>query len=229
MLSLFLQSLLEAYILDENKPEVKRMEVFKFYGTFARTMLTMFEITLGNWMPPCRALVENVNEFYMLFSLAHKLVIGFSVVAVITGVFIQETFKVATTDDKIMVMSKERASKTHKNKMDALFNYADEDGDGFLNPDEYAAVLADPEVRTWLAAMELDVRDKETLFGLLDTNMDGMISRQELVEGVGRLKGGARSIELVSVQKSSRELLKILRKAYEKPEVLQGEMSPRPN
>merc|ERR1719242_1052247 len=158
MIALVLQQFLESYVQDESNPEDRRMEVFKFYGSFARTMLTMFEITLGNWMPPCRALVENVSEWYMLFSLAHKLVIGFSVVSVITGVFIQETFKVATTDDKIMVMSKERASKTHKAKMDALFNHADEDGDGFLNPDEYEAVLADPEIRTWLAAMELDVR-----------------------------------------------------------------------
>merc|ERR1711983_67735 len=99
------------YVVDESIPEDKRLEVFKFYGTFARAMLTMFEITLGNWMPPCRALVENVHELYMLFSLAHKLVIGFSVVSVITGVFIQETFKVATTDDRIMVMSRERATK----------------------------------------------------------------------------------------------------------------------
>jgi len=211
MIAFVLQQLLETYVLDEANPLDKRLEVFMFYGTFARTMLTMFEITLGNYMPPCRALVENVNEFYMLFSLAHKLVIGFSVVAVITGVFIQETFKVATTDDKIMVMSKERASKTHKAKMDALFNYADEDGDGYLDPSEYEQVLSDPEVMTWLAAMELDVRDKANLFRLLDTNKDGKISRQELIEGVSRLKGGARSIEMVSVQNTNYELVNIIK------------------
>merc|ERR1712216_223800 len=109
MLALLLQVMVEDYISNRSMEHHKRMEVFQFFGTFARTMLTMFEITLGNWMPPCRALVENVSEWYMLFFVLHKLLIGFSVVGVIAGVFIQETFKVATTDDKIMVMQRERA------------------------------------------------------------------------------------------------------------------------
>jgi len=196
MIAFLLQQLLETYVLNESNPEDKRMEVFKFYGTFARTMLTMFEITLGNWMPPCRALVENVSEWYMLFSLAHKLVIGFSVVSVITGVFIQETFKVATTDDRIMVMSKTRASETHMKKMTALFNSADMDGSGFIDYNEYREIFEDPEVRTWLSAMELDVSDLEMIFQLLDEDEDGRLSRNDLVQGISRLKGHARRTDM---------------------------------
>merc|ERR1719379_2527428 len=116
IIALTLQNLCQDFIMNPNNPMEARQEVYKFYGSFARSMLTMFEMTLGNWMPPCRALVENVSEWYLLFNLAHKLVIGFSVVSVITGVFIQETFKVATTDDRIMLMQKERAVKTHTKK-----------------------------------------------------------------------------------------------------------------
>merc|ERR1711908_238447 len=94
-----------------------RMEVFLFYGTFSRALLSMFEITLGNWMPPCRALVENVNEWYCIFFVLHKLVIGLSVLAVINGVFIQETFKVAGQDDWLMTVQKERLIRTHSRKM----------------------------------------------------------------------------------------------------------------
>ena len=54
----------------------------------------MFEITLGNWPPVARILQENVSEFYVAFSIIHKLVIGFAVIGVINGVFMQETFKV---------------------------------------------------------------------------------------------------------------------------------------
>merc|ERR1719229_54353 len=117
MIALVLQQFLESYVQDESNPEDRRMEVFKFYGSFSRSMLTMFEITLGNWMPPCRALVENVSEWFMLIFLTHKLVIGFSVVSVINAVFVQETFKVATSDDRIMLMLKQRARKTHMNKI----------------------------------------------------------------------------------------------------------------
>merc|ERR1712224_558435 len=69
MIAMTLQTLLEAYMTNDQDNADARREVFKFYGTFSRTMLTMFEITLGNWMPPCRALVENVGEGWMVFSL----------------------------------------------------------------------------------------------------------------------------------------------------------------
>jgi uncharacterized protein with PIN domain len=206
MIAFVLQQFLESYVQDESNSEEQRMEVFKFYGTFVRTMLTMFEITLGNWMPPCRALVENVSEWYMLFSVAHKFVIGFSVVAVITGVFIQETFKVATTDDRIMVMTKERARNTHKKKMTALFNSADEDGSGFIDYSEYGEIFGDPEVKTWLSAMELDVSDLEMIFGLLDTDRDGRLSQSDLVDGVSKLKGHARNTDMIALHHCNQEL-----------------------
>merc|ERR1712046_20720 len=116
----------EPYINDPDVDLERRTEVFMYYGSFGRNMLTMFEVTLGNWMPPCRALVENVGEQFIIFFLIYKLVIGFSVLSVISGVFIQETFKVATQDDRIMMMHKERARKTHALKMRALFDHADD-------------------------------------------------------------------------------------------------------
>jgi len=196
MIALILQYLVESYILNQENPAEAREEVFKFYGTFARTMLTMFEITLGNYMPPCRALVENVSEWYLIFSLTHKLIIGFSVVAVITGVFIQETFKVATTDDRIMLMQRERAARTHTRKMKQLFQSADASGDGALDLAEFKAVMGMPGVQTWLSAMELDVRDADSLFQLIDDDGDGQLTAEELIKGAGRLKGAARSIDV---------------------------------
>merc|ERR1719223_2026621 len=168
MMALFLQVMLEPFLLSDGPPQQAKDEVFMYYGTFTRSTLTMFEITLGNWMPPCRALVENVHESYMIFFLCHKLIIGFSVVTVISGVFIQETFKVATTDDKIMLMQKERSAKTHRQKMMSLFEHADVDFDGSLTIEEFNRVVNDPQVKTWLSSMGLDVDDVDTLFRLID-------------------------------------------------------------
>jgi len=180
------------------------------YGTFARTILTMFEITFDSWMPACRVLVENVSEWCMLFSLAHKLVIGFSVVTVITSVFIQETFQVATLDDKIMIMTRERARKMHVKKISALFKHADVDCNGSVDLHEFMSVLADSGLKTWLASMELDVRDNLQLFELLDVNGDGQINVHDFVDGIGRLKGTATSYDLLSVEKNNMKLMNTL-------------------
>merc|ERR1719336_3582280 len=111
----------QPFIEDTTAPLEQRQTVFSYYGTFTRSTVTMFEITLGNWIVPCRVLMEHVNEGFSMFALVHKLIIGFSMVSVITGVFIQETFKVAAQDDKIMMRHKERASRVHRDKMERLF------------------------------------------------------------------------------------------------------------
>lgn len=199
MCALMLQVSVEPYINDENMDPARSTEIFKYYGSFARTMLTMFEITLGNWLPPCRALVENINEWFIIFFICHKLVIGFSVVAVITGVFIQETFKVASQDDGIMMMQKKRAMKLHLTKMKALFDHLD-DGDGALTLDEFRNCVHETAIKTWLSAMDLDVRDVDAVFWLLDDG-DGKLSAEELVRGVSHLKGAARSIDMMALMK----------------------------
>merc|ERR1712062_96822 len=137
-------------------------------------------------------------------------IIGFSVVSVITSVFIQETFKVATIDDKIMIMTKERARKIHMRKISALFGHADQDGSGSIDADEFNAVLADSELRTWLSAMELDVGDEGQLFELLDVDGDGELNLAELVDGISRLKGTARNYDVVNLHKGNMEVLNYL-------------------
>ena len=71
-------------------------DVYKYYGTFSRSMMSMFEITVGNWVPICRSLFENVGEPLGWFSLCSIIVVNFAVVKIITGVFLATTFKVAS-------------------------------------------------------------------------------------------------------------------------------------
>merc|ERR1719502_937014 len=108
----------------------------------------MFEITLGNWVPIARLLL-GVSEWFMIFSLIHKLTMGFAVISVINGIFIQETFKVAACDDTLMLMQKQRAIRVHTKKMKLLFEAADESGDGNLDIDEFREILKKAQVRTW--------------------------------------------------------------------------------
>merc|ERR1719162_2290615 len=62
MCALMLNSILTSFMLDEDEPEHIRHEVFMYMGTYSRSMVTMFEITLGNWVPLCRLLGDHVNE-----------------------------------------------------------------------------------------------------------------------------------------------------------------------
>lgn len=114
--ALALHHLLLDYMEDPNEPLEKRWLIFEYFGTCSRATLTLFEMTLANWPPVARILQEHVGEWWCVFSIAHKLSIGFAVIGIINGVFMQETFKVAATDDKLLIRETQAATRVHQKK-----------------------------------------------------------------------------------------------------------------
>lgn len=183
--------------------------VYTYFGTFSRSLLTMFEITLANWPPVCRALTENVTEWFMVFFLVHKVTMGFADIGVINGVLMQETFKVASYDDTIMMRTKQKAMQNHIKKMQLLFEEADTSEDGKIDLDELKEILADSELKAWLGAMELDIRDVSEAWELLQDDCNdrsGGLTAEQLVLGVARLQGTAKSLDLMKVIKEQNSI-----------------------
>lgn len=174
----------------------RSQDLYRYFGTFTRSLYTMFEITLGNWPPVGRLLAEEVHEIFMLFSVIHKLVVGFAMVGVINGIFMQETFKVVATDDNIMVRQKQMQSVKFREKMRRLFRLSNRSGDGKLSLAEFKEVLTYDEVKFWLASMEFDTGDAELVFKLL-AGESGCVTEQELTDGVAHMRGSGRSIDVV--------------------------------
>merc|ERR1712183_1080695 len=100
----------------------------------------MFEITLADFPPVARLLSEEHSQWFMLICVMHKLTIGFAVVGVINGVILQETFKVASSDDRLMVRQLDRARDLTAKKMRSLFEALDVSNDGFLDLDEFKII-----------------------------------------------------------------------------------------
>jgi hypothetical protein len=209
MVALFLNSMLVDYMSNDANPREGRELLYGYFGTFTRSMMTMFELTLANWVPVSRALQDYVNEWYGLFMLSYKLAVGFAVVKVITGVFLHETFKVAASDDELMIVQKQRATQQHEQKMMRLFTQVDKSNDGLLSRQELKEALKDKRVKTWLSAMDIEVGDGDLLFDFLD-NGDGQVTLLELIRGVARLKGNARSIDLVFMMRKLGEVANTL-------------------
>merc|ERR1719336_1029784 len=191
--------------------EARHHQVFTYFGTFNRAYFSMCELTLANWPVAIRVLAENSSEWFFWFGMAYKLSIGFAVIAVVQGVFMQETFKVAQMDDVLMVMQKDRAAKLQTLKMKRFLVEADTvDEDGQISRVEWYSILSDPQVRLWLSSMDLDIKDADNLFNLIDKDSSGYISLDELLAGVSGLRGPARSVDLVTLMQEHRQLLAIL-------------------
>merc|ERR1719330_2143272 len=82
----------------------------------------------------------------------------------------------------------------HQKQMAKLVRLTDENNDGIITPEEFK------KVRTWLGAMDIEVADAEGLFDLMDDG-DGYLTLDEIVSSLARLKGGARSLDVVALKR----------------------------
>eukprot|EP00439_Symbiodinium_sp_Y106_P004228 s195_g1.t1 len=90
---MLLMQLLQTYLQDSSIDASVRREVFRYYGTFSATLLTMFEVLFANWAPACRILVDNVAEVFSIGFIVYRCLVGFAVLNVVSAVFLQQTMK----------------------------------------------------------------------------------------------------------------------------------------
>ncbi|CAJ1356158.1 unnamed protein product [Effrenium voratum] len=125
----------------------------------------------------------------------------------VNGVFMQETFSVASSDDRVMIQKRNRMQATHKKKMKRFFSMADKSQNGSIDIEEFRHMTAHSEVSAWLSSMDLDVSDAQRLFTMIDSGQrDGKLSLEELIRGVGRLKGPAKSLDVACMREEISEL-----------------------
>lgn len=204
LFALVLCTLMEPHLQDTSKPD--RFQVFLYFGTFARSMMSVWYMTLGNPAPIVWLLVDNVSEWFILVFLVHHAVLGFAIITVVRAIFLHETLKVSQTDQEIMIRSKERQIAKNAIHMLRVFESGDTDSSGKLEFQEFNALVRDPKMHVFLEALGLDVRDAEEVFLLLDTQGEGELSISTLMDGFTRIKGTARSIDVVQVMDMIRKL-----------------------
>eukprot|EP00930_Biecheleria_cincta_P099224 TRINITY_DN90862_c0_g1_i1.p1 TRINITY_DN90862_c0_g1~~TRINITY_DN90862_c0_g1_i1.p1 ORF type:complete len:799 (-),score=152.93 TRINITY_DN90862_c0_g1_i1:259-2655(-) len=199
--AMLLANFLHQFLNDETIDVSIRQEVFRYYGTFTLTIMTMFEILYANWIPACRLLIDNLGEHWALFFVLYRCLVGWAVLSVVNAVFVQSTMKVAQDDQEILIAQKARAQKATQKSLMRLFWEMDASHDGELSYSELKAVLEDPKLKLWMDSLEIDTKDLKLLFALLDDGQ-GTISIEEFMGGIERVKGNATAFDMAAVIKT---------------------------
>lgn len=219
MAGMFLMQTTASYIEDEANPVADREAIFLYFGTFWRSMLTMFEISFANWAVTSRLLFTKIDVKYGFFFVVYRCMIGFAVLSVVQSVFIQQTIKSAQLDDDFVVQQKNKEKAKYKGKLTRMFKKLDESGDGYLDRDEFGLVMEDPDMRAMLSALEVDFRDLDNLWSLL-VGADGQVSPEEFMEGLVHIKGSAKALDMVN-------MMAIIKRIDQKVESLGGKLTER--
>eukprot|EP00928_Gymnodinium_smaydae_P046345 TRINITY_DN3086_c0_g6_i1.p1 TRINITY_DN3086_c0_g6~~TRINITY_DN3086_c0_g6_i1.p1 ORF type:complete len:537 (-),score=97.08 TRINITY_DN3086_c0_g6_i1:193-1803(-) len=217
---MIISQMVRTFIMDPNQDIEARHEVFRYYGSFTLTMITMFEVHFANYAPACRILVRHLGEGYAFVFIMYRCLIGFAVLNVINAVFIQHTMQVAQQDSEVVMLLIEKEAKRrekHTRELQQWFQAIDVDGSGTLSLDELQSALSEPSMRVWMRHLEIDAADISSLFEIIDVDKSGEISFDALVQGAQKVRGAAKHIDLVC-------LLTQVRKLDEKMEMLAESM-----
>jgi Ca2+-binding EF-hand superfamily protein len=205
--SLLVFQLVQPYLEDpEGNPDDQRA-VYEYYGTFTKTMITMFEITHVNYARAVRLLINKIGEGYAWVFIAYRVMISFAVLQVIRAVFIQQTLKISERDNELLIRNKDRSIRNYQSKLREIFVELTGSATGEVTLEQFQSVLDNEAIQTWLAALEIEARDAENLFSLLDVNNDGGVSADEFIKGASKLKGPARSIDLFILSERIEDLM----------------------
>jgi len=202
---MFLHQVLKPCMTDAHFSIKQREDIYNVYGTFTKTMLTMFEVTFANWVPVCRMLVSNVSESFALFFILYRCMFCFAIVKVIAAVFISETNRIVAGDAELALVKSQRAREDYARKLQTMFKVLDKSGDGKISWDEFQVLLSDDVTKAWAAAMEIDTRELQELFTYLDTG-DGEVTLDEFMAGIPKMKGNARSTDSVHMLALARRM-----------------------
>jgi len=181
-----------------------KTRLFLYFGTFSKTMVTMFEISVGNWVPTCRFLMT-ISDWFGLFYIMYRCMLCFAVVSVIGAVFVAETGRVAANDDNVAMMRKQREQQAYSRKVLQLFSDLDADGDGKVSWTEFQVISTDKVMQNYLATFDIDTTDLYRLFQVLDDG-DGNIEVEEFVSGMCAVRGVAKSFDIVKLSKMVKKL-----------------------
>eukprot|EP00746_Dinoflagellata_sp_MGD_P145872 gnl/MRDRNA2_/MRDRNA2_78428_c0_seq1.p1 gnl/MRDRNA2_/MRDRNA2_78428_c0~~gnl/MRDRNA2_/MRDRNA2_78428_c0_seq1.p1 ORF type:complete len:665 (+),score=119.84 gnl/MRDRNA2_/MRDRNA2_78428_c0_seq1:103-2097(+) len=206
--SIFLTQVLHGWLRNNEHDLDTRNEVYSYFGTFSRAWITMFEITLapGAWGYIGRVLIYKVNRLFFFFFMFYISFVTFAIVRVITAIFLKETLAAADQDHEMVIHEKMHMAQKYQASLERLYHELDTDKDGYVTSDELNTLCEDQRAVAWLHSLDLSVSEVNALFELMDTG-DGKVAWNAFVDGLTRLRGSAKNIDLEMLSIDNKKVL----------------------
>jgi len=194
------------YIEDDRYDLELRLFLWGRFGTWFRAMFTIFEITMapGGFLA-YRRLHEEVSPTLGAFLIVYVAAVTFAVVRIITAIFLKETLSATQRDDCRILELKQRDREDYAARLGKML-----DAEGSLdlmNIEEFHACLKFPQMREWLADVEVTSTEADRLFYALDEEGTGEIAFMEFIAALLKMDGPPKTADSVLLFTECRSIL----------------------
>jgi voltage-gated sodium channel len=174
-------------------------EIQLYFGGVGKSMFTLFQImTTEGWADIAEELMA-VEPYSIAIILLYMSITTFAMVNVVVAVIVDSTLTQAQElRSDVYKLAQEEEQKAIV-KVAEIFRTADDDGDGQLTKNEFERALKLPKVFMQLQEINVDLRDADELFDILDTDESGQLNPKEFAAGILRARGEARAKDLLEL------------------------------
>jgi len=206
--AIFMTQILQPFLRDDGSDPEVRMLAYWHFGTFIRSFLTMFEITLapGAWDKSGRTMIYEVSQLYMLFFLGYLILVTFALIRTIGAIFLKETLEGAARDTDKRIAHTYRDPK-YVRKLWKVFEGLDKDKKGFITLEQLCAILEDDDMYKDFKSLGIQFHEMQGLLTLMDDG-DDEISFGEFIAGVMRVKVAGKGADLATLLLENKKVLK---------------------
>lgn len=181
-----------------DRAEVERIN--RYFSTLFDTMVALFcSITGGNdwWM--YAELLRGIyfGEVYFVLFAFYVGLSSVGVLNVVTGIFVDSAVCTRTEDEVVESWTEDQ--KRTAEEVRRIFKEADRDMSGSMTYRELENHLQNPWVKAYFSGMDIDASEAAIIFTLMDSDRDNEVTIDEFVDGTMKLKGHAKSIDILSV------------------------------
>lgn len=170
-----------------------------YIGSVLRCILTIFQImTFDSWASVvCRPLFDAGFLFAVLVFVLTIVICSFGILNMVIALMVE---RLSAMKEAASIKTGKYLNRIDTELMAALaedFEKSDEDTSGELDNDEFLRLVAMPEVAFKLKLLGLKAEETAGLFKLLDADDSGSICFKEFFDGLMKLKGEAKAIDLM--------------------------------
>jgi hypothetical protein len=204
------------YLEMDNGDEETKEDLEKLYGSLVKTMFTLLlAITNGvDWKNVAEPLGRTSVAYVVMFAF-YVLFVLIGVLNVLTSTYVERVHELSRLDREHSTQAELAAREAFVNEMRRIFLEVDKDKDGRITWTDFKDYLESEEAQAYFSTQQLDVSDAAGLFSLLKQEMgdeNGAIEVEEFALGCMRLRGQAKSSDVMMLMRDNDKLRQKVKK-----------------
>jgi len=197
------------YLKDQGESVDPLLEhsILENWGSIYRGMMSLYMATTGgkDWEEFSSSL-EHVGAGYHLFFCLYIAFFYCVVTNTLTSLFVEATRLNADKDHEFIIHDALEKKDEYIEKLKKWYTKIDIDNSGDVSLDELVGHLNDPDVIAFARTLDIEILDVKQFFMMLSCNGSKPVDLESFVIGCIKLKGLAKSMDLLSLMNSSKEI-----------------------